>query len=306
VKRQRILRPAAAVLALLCACSRPHSGLDRLFPSPGFEKGWQWDGKPAHFTAQTLYEHIDGEAELYLGYGFQELASLVYFWDSPEDTFFVVDVYRLDSALNAFGLYSNLRHPEYRYQDIGVEAFVSDYGMKFQKGDCLVDIRAGNLSERCRRAVLVVATEIARRIPDSKRPPRELGLLPAGRQVPRSLRYVGKEMLNQGFLPGGMEARYALDEGEATGFVILFANPREARQGFDRFREYTAVSGRGFLAAKLPGDTAFVGVTAYHGTAMVFLAGTVIGGVQDCANVEQGMDLVQAIYASCTKPQGRP
>jgi hypothetical protein len=280
------------------SCVGPKKGVDRLFPSPGFEKGWKCEGKPRHFSPQTLYEQIDGEAELYISYGFRELASLLYYWVSPEDTFFVVDLYDMGSPLNAFGLYSNFRHPQYQFQDVGAEAFVSDYGMKFYKGNYLVEIKTSDLSERCRRAVFVVAKEIARRIPEPRSSPELLSLLPTENQVPRTLRYVQREMLNQGFLPGGLEARYSVDGGEATGFAIVFASPDAAKQGFGQLKEFYAVSGRGFINAELPGLASFAALTAYHGTALVFLAGDKVGGVQDLTDAAEGKALVQAIHAS--------
>src|SRR4030042_4975524 len=97
------------VLLLACVCDPGLKGLDQLFPGPGFEKGWSWQGVPRHFTVQNLYEYIDGEAELYYAYGFRELATLTYFWKNPEDTFFTVNVYDMGDSLNAFGIYSNYR-----------------------------------------------------------------------------------------------------------------------------------------------------------------------------------------------------
>jgi hypothetical protein len=275
--------------------------MDKLFPSPGFEKGWKWEGKPKHYTPQNLYEYIDGEAELYVSYGFKELATLLYFWGSPEDTFFVVDIYNLGNPLNAFGLYSNFRHPEYTFQNIGSEGFVSEYGMKFYKGNYLVDIKVGEFSEKCRRAVWIVAREIARRIKASDRVPAVLDFLPADKQVPHTLRYVQKEILNQGFLPGGIEARYAVDGGEATGFVVVFDSIGQAKQGFEELKRFHSASGGALINAKVPGESAFAIQTHYRGAAMVFLYGRLICGVQDLEQADKGENLINAIFDNISR-----
>jgi hypothetical protein len=288
-------------LAILTAsCFVRQKGMDKLFPSSGFEKGWKWEGKPKHYFPQNLYEYIDGEAELYISYGFKELATLLYYWGSPEDTFFVVDIYDMGSPLNAFGLYSNFRHPEYQFHDIGAEGFVSAYGMKFYKGNYLVDIKVGDFSEKCRRAVWIAAKEVDRRIETPTQGPDYLDYLPAENQMPRTLRYIQREMLNQGFLPGGLEARYAVEGGEVTGFVVVFDSLLSAKQGFEELKQFHAVSGGRFINAKVPGESSFAVRTSYHGVALVFLTGKCIGGVQDLSDATKGEGLVNALFENIT------
>ena len=299
-------------IALLCICLMLTSvtcpfrkkGLDSLFPSPGFEKGWEWEGKPKHYTPQNLYEIIDGEAELYISYGFKELASLLYYRGSAEDTFFVVDIYDMGSALNAFGLYSGFRHPDYRFENIGTEGFVSDYGIKFYKGNYLVDIKVGEFSEKCRRAAWIATGTIAKRIREPGRALELIDLLPAENQVPRTLRYIQKEMLNQGFLPGGIEARFTIEGGEVTGFVVVFDSVTAAMRGFNELKAFYAVSG-GLLNVRMPGEFSFSAKTPYRGNTLVFLSGKTIAGVLDLAEISKGKDIVNSIYSHLIKTQGK-
>ncbi len=153
------------------SCENPQKGLDQLFPGPGFEKGWSWFEMPTHYNPEDLYDYIDGEAELYLSYGFKELATLTYFWRSVDDTFLVVDIYDMGTSLNGFGLYSVYRHPEYKFEDIGTEAIVSDFGIKFYQGRYVVELKAGNDSEKTSHAVRVVAQKISERIGEPAEPP---------------------------------------------------------------------------------------------------------------------------------------
>lgn len=288
------------VFTFFC-CFQSKNKLNSLFPSPGFEKGWKWNGKPKYYSPETLYQYIDGEADLYLSYGFQALATLLYYWHSPEDTFVVVDVYDMGTPLNAFGIYSNFRHPEYNFQNIGVEAFVSEYGLRFYKGQYFVDVKLGNFSERCQRAGLVIATEIARRIKSSGEVPKELELLPSDQQKPKTLRYVKSEMLNHGFLPGGVEARYLTSEGEAMGFVVVFDSLQQAVRGFEELKTFYTVTGSMLLIQGLPGEVSFAVRTPYHGVLMAFQFSRYIGGVQDIEKPETGMPLLQAIFENLKK-----
>ncbi|MDM7925209.1 MAG: hypothetical protein QUS35_04235 [bacterium] len=289
----RILLTAAAGIFLSCGSGR--KGLDRLFPSPGFEKGWNWDGRPRHFTPENLYEAIDGEADLYIAYGIEELGTLLYYWGSPSDTFFVVDIYDMGSPLNAFGVYSNLRHPDYRFEDIGDEGFVHDYGMKFYKGRFLVDVKLGDFSEKCRRAALIVARETARRIRSTGKNPSLLEILPGEQQIPHTLRYVRREMLNQGFLPGGLEARYSLNGSEITCFVVFFDSSADARRGFEELRTFHSMTGQLF-PAQLPGQEGLAAHSAYHGVFLAFRQDSLIAGVQDLPDTESGEPWIRSLY----------
>src|SRR4030043_801027 len=40
---------------------------------PSEAAGWKWDGKEIKYDSRTLFKYIDGAAELYLAYGFQNL-----------------------------------------------------------------------------------------------------------------------------------------------------------------------------------------------------------------------------------------
>jgi hypothetical protein len=295
IMKSRMSLCLLCVALLLTGCIFRSKGLDHFFPSSGFQKGWNWEGKPKHYNPQNLYEIIDGEAELYISYGFRELASLIYYRGSPEDTFFVVDIFDMGSPLNAFGLYSGFRHPEYRFEDVGSECFVSDYGIKFYKGRYLVDIKAGEFSEACRKAVWGTAREIAGRMDAPDTPPALTQMLPAKGQAPHTLRYTQREMLNQGFLPGGLEARYAVEGGDATGFVVVFDSSSAARRGFDELRDYYAVSG-GLMKVKVPGELSFAAKTPYHGVILAFLLGKTVSGVLDLEDASKGQALVRSIH----------
>jgi hypothetical protein len=72
------------------------------------------DGKVKQYTAEDLYVYINGEAELYMPYGFEILGSAFYGKGGDTRSGIVADVYRMGSLLDAFGIYSN-------YRDTGAE-----------------------------------------------------------------------------------------------------------------------------------------------------------------------------------------
>lgn len=201
----------------------------------------------------------------------------------------------MGTALNAFGLYSNYRHPRYRYEKIGTEAIVSDFGIRFFRGQYVVDIKAGDSSERTNEGIHNAAQRISERIEAPAEFPEILTLLPSEGRVERTLRYVAQEMLNQSFLPGGMEARYRVDGEEVAGFVVLFDSHEVARNGFEALREFFKKSDDEFVFIDLGEANGFGVKTSYHGYVLVTLEGRFLAGVQDLSSPKKGIGLLLSI-----------
>src|SRR5512137_145288 len=80
-----------------------------LLPAGSCAEGWVMEEKPALFTVDTLFDHINGEAELYFPYGFDTLATARYVKKDVQGSEVMADVYRMGSLLGAFGIWSNYR-----------------------------------------------------------------------------------------------------------------------------------------------------------------------------------------------------
>ena len=66
-------------------------------------------GKPVYYDRDTLSDRIDGEAELYFPYGFDRMAAARYVSEKSPGTGVDVEIYRMGSLLDAFGIYANYR-----------------------------------------------------------------------------------------------------------------------------------------------------------------------------------------------------
>jgi len=274
----------------------PHADTrNALFPPPDFVKGWRWEGEPFHYTPENLYDYIDGEAELYLTYDFQELATLTYVWKNSEDTSLVVDIYNMGTPLNAFGLYSNYQHPSYQYGPIGTDAIVSDFGLKFYQGPYVVELKTSGYWEKNGKVIQTIAEEISKRIGIPAESPDILALLPTEGQMDKTLRYIARDMLNQSFLSKGLEARYRIGDQEATGFLVLFPSGEEAKNGFEKLKEFFIQSEGPVTIVDNLGEASFSIPTSYHGYTVVSRSDRFLAGAQDLSSFEIGTELVLKI-----------
>ncbi len=92
----------------LCGMSLMSEHLERFDGAlPGTVSGWTKQGSGARYDGETLFDYIDGGAELYLSYGFLEVASFSYKKEGATEI--TVDVFDMGNSYNAYGVFSQSR-----------------------------------------------------------------------------------------------------------------------------------------------------------------------------------------------------
>ena len=171
---------------------------------------------PRTFIGQNLWEYINGGAELYHTYGFIEVATADY---RKGETEMVVDLYRFDSTVNAFGLYSMLRPDDADLAKFGVEGHVSPSKIEFVKGDLLVRVIGFDESDETGLALINLADEINKQLPGGTTLPPAFGLFPSNNAIKGSTRYYAEAFLGQSFLARVYCQDYLLDTNRVTLFL---------------------------------------------------------------------------------------
>jgi len=179
---------------------------------------WKLTENPHSYDKENLYEYINGNCELYFSYGFKELISAYYQNVTDPSQEISVDIYDMGRALNAFGVYSSMIHPDYSYDTIGNEAIISSQEIRLWQNRYEIEIRS-NFSENAAEIMKHFAQTISRKIP-AEIPLAEFQWLIKENQIPHTFKYVASGFLGQDSLPGGFEALYDLDGMVVKGFVI--------------------------------------------------------------------------------------
>jgi hypothetical protein len=109
------------------------------FKFPEFP-GWNQSEEVQTFVPKTLFEYINGAADLYLAYDFEELKSAEYHNDKKASV--TVDVYRHKTPIDAFGIYSQERLPDANYLDVGVQGYYEKNVLNVLSGDFYVKINS--------------------------------------------------------------------------------------------------------------------------------------------------------------------
>jgi hypothetical protein len=193
---------------------------------------------PARFYSSDLYRYMDGGADIYLKYGLVALAHREYKSAGVDMT---VDVFDMGGPLQAFGIYSAERSPEYHFIPIGAEGYSSESTLNFFQARYYIRLSA--FGDRAAPALLKFARAISQSIgPDRSLPPL-LDILPRQNRVAQSEKYLVQAPAGHDFLAPALTASYRFD-GQVTSLVIsLAADAREASQRVEQLRGYYPQSG---------------------------------------------------------------
>ena len=200
--------------------------------------GWVREGHVSTYTRENLYKYIDGEAELYMPYGFERAATVMYVKPGSKEGGLVVNVFEMGSLLDAFGIYGNYRSPSLDRVAVGAEGFADESELMFFKDKYFAQIQASGTLTQERPLFLACAGSVAAAMPGKAAMPPELELLKVAGVVPASEKYFPEGLLGYGFLGKGLTADVVLASGQAKAFVVLHDSPDGMERTIDAYVKY--------------------------------------------------------------------
>jgi len=241
--------------------------------------GWTLRGAPETFTRETLFEHIDGQADLFLQYGFEGSVFAVYRNVNSSEDKLDVDIYDMGNSLQAFGVFSRFRQEE-SPAGIGLDSYLEDRYAVFYKGRYFVALQATDSNPSILKRL---AQEIESRISDNSTPPKEIGYFPKSGLKPGSIEYFPNGLLGRQFLKRGFKASYVKkketktdakiisEDREFSLFLSIFENSQDALNAMKLFGEHLSKEGRlvqGISRTQF-GPDVLTGVDPYQGKIIV-------------------------------------
>lgn len=227
----------ALVLSSIVACTgkkadRPGGG----GPSPASEAqfrierladgipGWARTGELETYTKEGLYGYMDGGAEIVLPYGFHELSVVRFVPATGEARELVLEIYRMASGEDAFGLYSTkLEGGETGVPGLRCDSWIAAGQASLVKGEYLVNVMATDAAER---EIAAFAAALEPKIPgEGTVRPKGMDLLPGEGMIPSSGRYLKGPVAARNespFLEGEIWGFGAPGEGAAVAFSAKY------------------------------------------------------------------------------------
>lgn len=246
------MRPAGSifrlsVLACVVGCGvawgQPDS-IGNLIPE-GVSKVWVKRDAPQTFTRETLFEHINGQADLFLQYGFEQSVFATYQSNNNPDSVVSLDIYNMGDVLHAFGIFSRFRSED-RPGGIGLDSSIDDHDIFFYKGRYFVAMQATDANAQ---SLEQLAKAVDSKINDGSEPPKEVGYFPKDGLKPGSIEYFPQGLLGHEFLGSGFKATYIDEPGEKEQselqrsgqdrclFLAVFRDLQEAARSLELYYE---------------------------------------------------------------------
>lgn len=247
------------------------SSIILLLPPESPLEGWKMNGKPTMYHPDNLWEYINGQAELYLGYGFVQLVTATYAHHSATTCTITLDIYDMGSKLNAFGIFNQLASSGLKSAKVGLDSYILSPALAFYKSHYFVSLNAGWMADNTEDMLVQFARLVDKRISDDGALPLEITLLPGEKQLPGTLRYIPNSLLGHKFLPRGIEALYNVETAKLKLFIAFYEKEQDAQTSFKEYKEYITSKNRTLKELELNKLPAFFAEEPYQGNILVVL-----------------------------------
>jgi Family of unknown function (DUF6599) len=265
--------------------------LESLLPKEDLPEGWTLAEGPQPYTKKTLFERINGEAELFFKYGFQKSVFAVYQGNKGREDQIEVDIYDMGNVLQAFGVFSRFRNED-RPGGFGLDSFLDDHSALFYRGKYFVMLYASEPNQEILRQFSKL---ISLKLSDPSPPPREIGYFPKNGLKPGSIQYFPEGLLGHQFLKRGFHGTYVEKvEGKAEDktfklFLAIFQNSQKATQALREFKDNLSKKGKVSTGSIIEFETrALKGEDPYQGKVLVHQKGFYLLGVVGFEKEEDG------------------
>ena len=251
-RRNRVsLTPLVITISLLTVlgCGVDEGGYTNLFPQPDEVDGIAALHDAAVYRDSTLYDFLNGGAELYFDYSIVAVAGAEYETDSGSAL--EVSIYDMGNAACAFGIYSTVRYSGAEFVEVGNEGMRTASSLDFWKGRYYVRVLAFEALPETEAVISALGEAIAANITESGDLPGIVDLLPTQSMVPQSEKYFLKALaLNNVYYVApenvlqlsdeteGVIARYTGAESDLTGFIISYPDSSRAARAFESYVAY--------------------------------------------------------------------
>jgi hypothetical protein len=220
--------------------------------------GWRQSEEIQTYKPETLFEYINGAADLYLAYDFQELRVAEY--SNEKKASVILEIYHHKTPLDAFGIYSQERLSDANFLDIGAQAYIEPNVLNFLAGPYYVKINSFNTGPDDREILIAFAKKISTKLGEKGTLPSILSSFPEEGKKKNSEKFINKNFLSYSFLHSAFTADYERSGRKFKLFIIEGLERDDCRAMIQKYLQQTgnpakdAVEGRYVMSDPYNGE----------------------------------------------------
>ena len=237
--------PVMLLLIACCGAAQGQNAKDTidifsLLPANGTVKGWVTKEVPMHYAGEDLFYLIDGGADIYLEYGFNQVVAARY---SNGITSIQVEIYDMADPNGAFGVYSNNSSGHGEDIALGNESVVADYYLMFWKDHYFIMLTANNQKSNTSEGLVALASAIDKKIPEKGDKPPLLDLLEGQPMIPVDVNYLRGNLALENIYHFDAKDIFHFSEGLAADygdykiFILKYPTANKANKTYLQARD---------------------------------------------------------------------
>ncbi len=250
-------------------------------------KDWNLTVIPDVYTPTNLWDLINGAAESYLSYDFIDLHLGDYKHSSG--TVIHAEVYRHSSAINAYGIYSAERSPEYQFVEIGSQGYLEEGVLNFLDGQFYVKLYSTDSGTEIQDALQKIGQKISGNLDQEVGLPQLLSVFPETGQLPYSDQYIRENFIGFDFLHSAFTVGY---EG---GFKLFVIQGKSAEEIQEMAKQYLAFTKQDIDPAS---ESGLVFKDPYNGDIPAIVKGSFLAGIIDGSENEKARSLLEVLASA--------
>ena len=248
-------------------------------------------GDTEFYSSDDLYQKIDGRSPAYQGFNCQQLRCRTFTFDGGGSSYVDVYEYRMDSNVNAFGIFALERDPKGKPLAFAKDGYSGEMGYYFRQGPVYVQVIASDQKPKTIEVAQAVAENRAKVLPADDSGLDGRRALPSAGLVAGSVSFVGDNAQGQDFLKNVFQATYDFN-GKKLSYFVMAATPDAAASAWKAYLDFCGKYGG--KAAALPdinGAKVFQAEN-FGAVKVIFQRGGQIGGVVDAPEAKPALDFV--------------
>ncbi len=253
----------------------------------GFKKA----AESEYYFPDTLFEYINGGAELFLTYGFVALMVTQFIEKGNPAHRATLEIYNMGSIENAFGVSRTEEGGKPYKLPGGAEGSLGNGMLQFYKGCFYVKIFLPPTSKAFPAVAEHIGKTVEGRIKGGFARPDFFNLLPHSDRHTGSENYTSKDFLGQPFFNRIASARYARGENMYTVFLSTESDTNAA-ENLGKYKEYL-IQENAYLSDLPGGMRGFTGRDPYYGNCAITIIKGRIAGV--LSNPEHAVSILQSM-----------
>lgn len=187
---------------------------EELFPEL---PGWKKNLTERVYTSDDLWELINGAADIFLSYYFEDLNMAEY---EKGEEMIRVELYRHKTPDDTYGIYSAERMPDYPQVEVGAQGYKSQGVLNFFAGNYYVKVMSAGVKETDEQTIAMVAEKVCSVLDQPEIMPGSLDLFPEEGKIALTDSYIAQNFLGYAFLHHAFVMKY----NKPTEFQMFIIN----------------------------------------------------------------------------------